>query len=839
MKIDLHVHSRYSDRPSQWALRKLGAPESFVDPVVVYELCKLRGMHKVTVTDHNTLGGSLAIAHLPDTFLSEEITAHFPEDGCKVHVLSWNITEAQHEDIQKVRRNIYELTAYLRASGIAHALAHPLYAVNDRLTIAHLEKLLVLFKTFEVNGTRDGMQNNSVKAILALLTPALLDELANKHDLDPRYDPTDHAPWHKHLVGGSDDHSGLHVARTFTQIEGPDTLEAFFLGLKAGRSQPVGVYSNPKTLAHTLYGIGYQFYKSKSNLDKLVHKDRFLTFLDHFLAPLPSAATPVDGLFRKTRNVCRAAARTVAGLGGLREKGPPRETHALIRAFAEEEFYARTGGKPLEPVCRMPWGEAEKKWFRYVKATSNRLLKHYADEFMTRVVNADVFQIFQGLASAGTLYTMLAPYFVSYSVFTKDRVFCRKALTRFKGAGDAGTQPNIAHFTDTFFETNGVAMTLQEQVRLAQATGKRYTVITCDPGCTTMHDGLASGPGVQNFKPIGRYELPEYPELKLFYPPFLEMLAYVYENEFTHIHSATPGPIGVAALLIARTLKLPISGTYHTALPQYAMTLTGDESMEDLMWKAMVWYYNQMDKVYVPSAAFGEELGAKGVHRDKITLYPRGVDTLRFTPAKRNGFFDRYAGRQHPEQPLRLLYVGRISKEKNLHLLTQAWKALLQREGLAAQLELVLVGDGPYRAEMEAAMQGTPCLFTGILEGDDLAAAYASSDLFVFPSSTDTFGKVVLEAQASGLPVIVTDRGGPQENVEDGVTGRIVQAGDATALATALVELTADPQALRAMGASARKAMEARSSARAFDQAFALYGAETCIHASAQDKFPQ
>ena len=822
MKIDLHVHSKYSDRPSQWALRKLGAPESFVDPAAVYQLCKLRGMGMVTVTDHNTLAGSLAIAHLPGTFLSEEITAHFPEDGCKVHVLAWDITEPQHEDIQKVRRNIYELTAYLRAAGIAHALAHPLYAVNDRLTLAHLEKLLVLFKTFEVNGTRDGMQNNSVKAILALLTPTLLEELANAHDLDPYYDAADRAPWHKHLVGGSDDHSGLHVARTFTQIEGPETLAEFFQGLKAGRSQAVGVYSNPKTLAHTLYGIGYQFYKSKTNLDRHVNKDRFLAYLDNFLAPMPTAATPADGLWRRARGLARAAGDALRTRGGRRKKTLPRETHAIIRTFAEQEFYARTGGKALAPVCHMPWGEAEKKWFRYVKAVSNRVLKHYADEFMDRATNADVFQLFQGLASAGTLYTMLSPYVVGYSVFTKDRVFCRKAMARFKGPEALACQPNIAHFTDTFFETNGVAMTLQEQVRLAQASGKRYTVITCDPGCATMRDGLASGPGVQNFKPIGRYELPEYPILTLFYPPFLEMLAYVYEHEFTHIHSATPGPIGIAALLIARTLKLPISGTYHTALPQYAMTLTGDEGMEDLMWKAMVWYYNQMDKVYVPSAAFGEELGAKGVQRDKITLYPRGVDTLRFTPAKRNGFFDRYSGRR----ALRLLYVGRISREKNLHLLTQAWSELLARRGQVEDLELVLVGDGPYRAEMEAALAGTPCVFTGMLDGDELAAAYASSDLFVFPSSTDTFGKVVLEAQASGLPVVVTDRGGPQENVEEGVTGRIVQAGSAAALVQALAELTANPGTLKTMGAAARQAMEARSSARAFDQAFALYGAD-------------
>lgn len=821
MKIDLHVHSRFSDRPSQWALRKLGAPESFVEPEVVHRMCTHRGMDMVTITDHNTIAGCASIMHLGNVFLSEEITAHFPEDGCKVHVLAWRITEAQHEDIQKIRRDIYELTGYLREQRIAHALAHPLFAVNDRLTLAHLEKLLLLFKTFEVNGTRDGMQNNTLRAVLSLLTPDMLETMAQRH---PRAaavppDPLDRAPWHKHLVGGSDDHSGLHIARTFSQVDGAADLTGFFHGLTAGRVQPVGVYSNPKTLAHTLYGIAYQFYKSKKNLDKFVHKDRFLTYLDHFLSPSPRPAEAMDGFWARAIGLGRA----VGILRKPRPKAPPDKAAALIRAMAETEFQERTGGKPQRPVAELPWGEAEKKWFRFVNAAANRILKHHADQFLERAAKADIFHLFQGLASAGTLYTILTPYFVSYSVFTKDRAFCRQVLARFKGPAACSNQPNIAHFTDTFFETNGVALTLQEQVRLAQESGKRYTVITCDPGCATWKDGLASGPGVMNFQPIGRYELPEYPALSLFYPPFLEMLAYVYENEFTHIHSATPGPIGIAALLIARALKLPISGTYHTALPQYAGALTGDQGLEDLMWKGMTWYYNQMDKVYVPSQAFGEELSRKGVHPEKITLYPRGVDVQRFTPAKRNGFFRRYSERQS----LKLLYVGRVSREKNLHLLEDAFRRLQEAPRFRDRVELVVVGDGPHRAAMEEALAGLPVIFTGMLGGDDLAAAYASSDLFVFPSSTDTFGKVVLEAQASGLPVVVTDRGGPRENVTDGVTGRVIPAENARALHQALAEMLDDPDRLAEMGRQARAAMEARGSAMAFDRAFQLYSGET------------
>ena len=125
MKIDLHVHSKFSKRPSQWVLQKISCPESFTDPMLVYNTAKAKGMSLVTISDHNTIDGALEIAHLPDTYISEEITSYFPEDGCKVHVLAQNITEAQHEEIQKIRKNIFDLVAYLNAENIINIIAHP------------------------------------------------------------------------------------------------------------------------------------------------------------------------------------------------------------------------------------------------------------------------------------------------------------------------------------------------------------------------------------------------------------------------------------------------------------------------------------------------------------------------------------------------------------------------------------------------------------------------------------------------------------------------------------------------------------------------------------------
>jgi hypothetical protein len=216
MLIDVHVHSKFSTRPSQWILQKIGCPECFTEPLKIYQIAKNRGMSHVTITDHNTIKGALEIAHLADTFISEEITTYFPDNGCKVHVLALNISEAQHSEIQKVRANIYDLVAYLQQQDILHIAAHPLYAINDKLTMDQFEQMLLLFRNFELNGARNDRENQCLKKILRALTREKIEQLADIHDRHPAYP----RPWQKGLWGGSDDHSSLNITRTHTRIHG-------------------------------------------------------------------------------------------------------------------------------------------------------------------------------------------------------------------------------------------------------------------------------------------------------------------------------------------------------------------------------------------------------------------------------------------------------------------------------------------------------------------------------------------------------------------------------------------------------------------------------------------
>jgi len=246
-------------------------------------------------------------------------------------------------------------------------------------------------------------------------------------------------------------------------------------------------------------------------------------------------------------------------------------------------------------------------------------------------------------------------------------------------------------------------------------------------------------------------------------------------------------------------------------LPQYASQLTGEPIVGEIMWKYVIWYYNQLDVVYVPSEAIGEELKEKGISAEKIRFYQRGIDVNRFHPSKRNGFLrSRY---DISDEALKLLYVGRVSREKNIEDLVAITKAL---SGKRNDFHLVIVGDGPFRREMEAQLTGYPVTCTGYLDGDDLAQAYASSDIFVFPSATDTFGNVVLEAQASGIPAVVTDQGGPKENLIDGDTGFVVPAGDINAFTNKLLIMMDQPAFLSQMKQNARQYMQDRGFESAF-----------------------
>jgi glycosyltransferase involved in cell wall biosynthesis len=824
MQIDFHVHSKFSKRPSQWILQKIGCPESFTDPVRLYQIARHRGMDWVTITDHNTLDGSLAIAHLPNTIVGEEITSYFPEDQCKVHIVALNLSESQHQDIQHLRPNVLELVPYLNQENIFHVIAHPLYAINDRLTLAHFEKMLLLFKNFELNGSRNHRENRCLQAVLDELTPDLMAELAHRHDIAP----VGSDPCQKRLFSGSDDHSALNIGRAFTRISKAVSPLDYFTDPDRYVTEPVIHPATPRTMAHNLYGIAYQFFRDRFNLERYSDKDPLIRFLDARLRTEPTRPqkllSKIYFFFHRPGKINNPADLSDSLIELLQH-----ESRKFIKEnpqFLTPEKAAKEGS--VDPAEASPSAD-EDQWFEFVNRIANKVMSHSADHFMDHLSGANVFNIFHTLGSTGGLYALLAPYFVSYSLFNRDQQLSQRITARFDTSLQREKEKTdhlkVALFTDTYHEVNGVALTLRQQSLIAHRRGMDLTLVTCYPQQPPQDKR------VRNFQPVGVYQLPEYEEQQLVCPPFLEMLDYCYRHQFTQIHTSAPGPLGLAALVIARLLKLPISGTYHTAIPQYAHALTSDANITELTWRYTLWFYQQLDVVYAPSQSTRHELMGKGLNGDKIRVYPRGIDTERFHPSKSNGFY-----RAYPQltDRVKLLYVGRVSKEKNMPLLVSAFRRLVE---MGLPVGLVVVGDGPYREQMMADTAGLPCEYCGYLKGHALEAAYASSDVFVFPSTTDTFGNVVLEAQASGLPVIVSDEGGPQENLEAEVTGVVIKGDDGNALAEAMIRLSAHPELRRRMGAAARRYAEQRSFEAAFLKTWQMYHDTTA--SSQAVKWPQ
>jgi glycosyltransferase involved in cell wall biosynthesis len=773
-KADLHVHSSHSNKPTYWAMRKFNVPESYTSPQYLYRTARERGMDFVTITDHNAISGALEIAHLPGAFISSEITAHFPENGCKVHVVVLHISEAQFRIIAELRKNVYEMISYLHAEKIAHFLAHPLYAQNDKLNTEIIERCLLLFTTFEIkNGCRARRFNGFAKRLVTSLNEDVIERLANKYDQQP-YGAT---PWNKGIVGGSDDHGGLFIARAHTTVHDAPTIDEFITAIRDGNCRADGEDGGPLTMAHSLYGIAHCFYRER--------------FGERRRSSTPFVSALLDRFF----NVGSDKGSFLEKIKLFVLKNLPASRNHTGKSFEEIlDAEARLLLNDAEFLADISTVGNNHKIFAVTSRLANRLIFHYTNRLMTLPHTAGFFDYLNTIGTIGLVHTLISPYYLAFHHQHKGKELIRDLAKAIPEMYHKEAPEKIALFTDTLDEINGVAITIKRLISTARTRGVELTVITAGD------DGTAAVEGVKKFQSVGDFVLPEYPELKLNFPPILDVMDFIEREGFTRIHVSTPGTVGLLGLLVARMMNIPVAGTYHTDIPQYVRSLTNDEFLEQAAWSYMIWFYSQMEEVMVPSTGTREQLLARGLPLERMKPLPRWVDTDAYSPEMRNPSFWKSRGAGFGRTVL--LYVGRVSREKGLEMLVSAFKELVV-EGAA--VALAVIGDGPYRDEMEASLSGTPAMFTGYLAGEQLQRGYASADLFVFPSATDTFGNVVLEAQASGLPVIVSDEGGPHELMIDGETGVVFRAGNRGGLAAAIRSMISGPERLVLMSQNARR----------------------------------
>jgi glycosyltransferase involved in cell wall biosynthesis len=349
----------------------------------------------------------------------------------------------------------------------------------------------------------------------------------------------------------------------------------------------------------------------------------------------------------------------------------------------------------------------------------------------------------------------------------------------------------IAIIAETFLpNVNGVVTTLCRLLEHLQREGHE-ALLFAPCGSPTSYAGA-------QIVPLAGMPLPMYPELQLTLPQvgFTEQIKR-FQPDLIHLAGLTM--LGTTGRFLGARFRVPLVGAYHTDFPAYT-THYGLGFLRDVTYSYLRWVHNGCALTLCPSSATLADLRMRGFRR--LRLWGRGVDTERFHPQQYRAAFREQAGIQAHESLL--LYVGRLASEKRVELLADALDGL-------HDVRLVFVGDGPARPALERRLAGKPAFFTGYLHGQALAEAYASADLFSFPSDTETFGQVIQEAMASGLPVIAARAGGAIDLVREGRSGLLFNPGNAADLRQQIQRLANDAPMRAAMGQAGRALAECRS----------------------------
>jgi glycosyltransferase involved in cell wall biosynthesis/predicted metal-dependent phosphoesterase TrpH len=731
-RVDLHCHSTASHESRLGVQRSLGLPECATPPEEVYELAKRRGMDFVTITDHDTIAGALEIADRPDAFVSVELTAWFSGEPQAVHVLCWGISPADHEALQGHAHDVEEVAGYLDEKEIPCALAHPFYSVAAPLTGRHRGRLAHLFPVWEtLNGARAPELN---------LPAAVYTETRGGVG-----------------VGGSDDHAGVDVGRTWTETPPVSTPEELLAAIRRGDATPHGDQGSAAKWAHAALALAIR------------------------------ALPPSDEPATLDPRAVLAIVEEVMSQGDARS-GPATAELGPSHACALLHAWLATIGVAT-PRELLAWMQED--GFSHAELQRRALRSH------DRALRAAVGKLLAAAGDPGTAGTALAellgacmpavPYVAAGAFLAKEK---RKLAA-------PAPQRRVAVFVDGIGSVHGVARTIDE-VRERGVPGFDVEVIGTDPNVDRRLPAVAD------------VEVPAYPGMVLGVPGLPAVVETLGAGAYDLIHVCSPGPAGVAALVAARITGLPLVGSYHTELGPYVELRTGNPVLRALAEGALGAFYGQCELVLSPSPSADESLVGLGIAPERIARWDRGVDTARFRPGLRD-----------PETlpgELSVLYSGRVTAEKGAHLLADAFE---RAAAVDARLQLVVAGGGPEEHVLRERL-GERVSFLGWLEGDELARAYASADLLVFSSATDTLGQVILEAQASGLPVVAVARGGPRTLIEDGRSGRLCGAG-AAELAEAILELAGQPLLRRRLAEGGLAAVSDRSWERALERLAAGY----------------
>ena len=358
----------------------------------------------------------------------------------------------------------------------------------------------------------------------------------------------------------------------------------------------------------------------------------------------------------------------------------------------------------------------------------------------------------------------------------------------------------VAICSDTFLpQVNGVTNTLDKLLKYLEKKGHQYKMFAPEDEKEYFYHN------VERFKSI-KFWL--YPECRFSLPNYFQMHSTLRKFQPDIIHLVTPFNIGLGGLQYALKYHIPLVSSYHTNFTKY-LYYYNLSFLESVIWKYFYWFHSFCSKNYCPSVNTMQELKKQGFKN--LEIWDRGIDVSLFSPANRNEELREKLG---ISEKIVFIYVGRLAAEKNLDVLMRALRLLNSK--YEEKICLLVVGDGPLAANMRKEAPAN-VIFTGYKKGKELCELYASADIFAFPSSTETYGNVVLEAMASGLPAVCAQAGGVLENCCDGENSLLFTPGDHDDLAAHLQALVVNEQLRNNLAAGARK----HALAKGWEQVFA------------------
>lgn len=822
LAIDLHCHDHHSDRPDERLGRMLGVPETWVTTEQLLRTLESNRTDLVTVTNHNDARTCWDLLDAGrDVLVGAEFSCTLPDFGVGVHVLTYGFTPQEEERLKTLRQDVYRFVDYCNERDLVTVLAHPLqfHSPAGLPPMEVMDRLGLLFERFEVvNGQRDSWQNALTASWVEGMGEEEIRAMARRARQSPDLFVRD--PWRKAMVGGSDDHMAMFAGSTGTYLRAPGLAAARKSGrklseialeaLRRGECAPYGGNNQEEKLAAALLDYFCQVVLNMEDpglLRVLLHKGE------------PSekalALAVANGVFelrrhKTTMSFLKVVHEAFAGRSpGLAARLlTSRDFRPLLAHLSDIAAARRKGSRELARVV----DTALPGIFRHLGELLSRRIQGRGEDLESFLAGqrsepatllerlelpADLRRLVGGARrrkSAGGIpglgklvdglpYPLLSALVVGGASFAANRVLHEKRpfLDAFAERLGKLRHPHRALWlTDTFEDRNGVSSALR--ALLSEIRDRDLPIDLC-----VVSDTLQEEPHLRVLRPIATFESKAYPQ-PLRVPDLMEAQKLFARGGYDRLVCSTEGPMGMVGLFLKHAFEVPAWFFVHTDWMDFARTnLAWDRAALSRLRRILRAFYHAYDGLFVLNAQMRDWFAGSQMNLPRERLHATAhwvEDGFRPVAAEPSEVFP---GLRAGETVL--LYAGRVSSEKGVSDLPVVLRRVRERIPGA---RLAVAGTGPALDDLLRAVPDAIAL--GWCDRASLARAYSAADMLVLPSRFDTFGCVVLEAMACGLPVAAYAVKGPRDIVEPGLSG--ILADTAMELGGRIADTLEDPRRL-------------------------------------------